>query len=81
MRGARFHRTQILIEPGQHSELDRIARREQRSLSDVIREMLQAQLVEWRRREMARAADALRADYENDKELTAFTALDGEDIR
>ena len=32
------------------------------------------------RRRMAVAAQALRADYEHDSELTAFTALDGEDI-
>jgi hypothetical protein len=27
---------------------------------------------------LARAAEALRADYSSDKDLTAFTALDGE---
>jgi hypothetical protein len=27
---------------------------------------------------LARAAEALRADYSSDKELTAFTALDGD---
>lgn len=31
-------------------------------------------------RSLAAAAQALRADYENDPELTAFTALDGEDL-
>jgi len=77
----RLHRTQILIEPAQHSELDRIARRERRSLSDVVREMIEAQLVERRRREMARAAEALRGDYAGDSELTAFSALDREDFR
>jgi CheY-like chemotaxis protein len=40
----RMHRTQILLEPEQHQALTEIARREQRSLSDVVREMLQAQL-------------------------------------
>ena len=40
----RMHRTQILIEPAQHRALTEIAQREQRSLSDVVREMLQAQL-------------------------------------
>ncbi|HEX4123065.1 MAG TPA: hypothetical protein VH619_20830 [Verrucomicrobiae bacterium] len=28
--------------------------------------------------QLARAAEALRADYSSDKELTAFTALDGD---
>jgi hypothetical protein len=39
----RIHRTQILLEPEQHQALTEIARREQRSLSDVVREMLQTQ--------------------------------------
>lgn len=30
--------------------------------------------------DLARAARALRSDYESDAELTAFTALDGEDF-
>ena len=32
------------------------------------------------RQRMVAAAEALRWDYENDPELTAFTALDGEDF-
>jgi len=40
----RMHRTQILLEPEQHQALTEIARREKRSLSDVVREMLQVQL-------------------------------------
>lgn len=33
-----------------------------------------------KRRQMAAAAEALRADYAPGGELTAFTSLDGEDI-
>ncbi len=40
----RLYRTQILLEPEQHEELSQIARREGRSVSDVIREMLRQQL-------------------------------------
>ncbi len=40
----RMHRTQILLEPEQHHALAEIAWREKRSLSDVVREMLQAEL-------------------------------------
>ena len=81
MSSTRYHRTQVLIEPEQHNELEEIARREHRSLSDVVREMLEAQLAERKRREMRLAAQALLADYRSDKELTAFTALDAEDVR
>jgi len=41
----RLLRTQILLEPQQHQALREIAQQERRSLSDVVREMLQAQLL------------------------------------
>jgi hypothetical protein len=39
--------------------------------------MIDAQLAARKRQEMAAAAQALLPDYQTDKELTAFTALDG----
>ena len=73
-------RTQILLEPEQHKILTEIARREKRSLSDVVREMVDDQLAKRKQAELAYAAQALLADYENDRDLTAFQALDGEDF-
>jgi hypothetical protein len=35
---------------------------------------------EHRRQKLQRAAEIMRAEYTHDKELTAFTALDGEDF-
>ena len=75
-----MYRTQILLEPEQHKILTEIARREKRSLSDVVREMVDDQLAKRKQAELAYAAQALLADYENDKDLTAFQALDGEDF-
>lgn len=75
-----MYRTQILLEPEQHKTLAEIARREKRSLSDVVREMLQKQLEERQKQDLALAAEALLADYQGDPELTAFTALDTEDF-
>ena len=46
----RMQRTQILLEPKQHQQLSQLAQSEKRSMSDVIREMLDAQL-ELRNRE------------------------------
>jgi len=40
----RMHRTQILIEPELHEALAEMAQLEKRSVSDLIREMLDAQL-------------------------------------
>ena len=48
----RMHRTQILLDPEQHQQLSQLAQNENRSLSDVIREMLDAQLAT-RQRETA----------------------------
>jgi len=75
-----MYRTQILLEPEQHAELAAIAGREQRSLSDLVREMLRLQLEGRRQRGLAVAAAALLADYRDDPELSAFTALDAEDV-
>ena len=73
-------RTQILLEPEQHRSLQEIARREKRSLSDVVRELLRRQLAIRKQEEMAAAAQALLSDYQDDADLTAFTTLDGEDF-
>jgi len=77
----RFDRTQILLEPAQRSKLTQIANQEKRSLSDVVREMINAQLVTRKRHEMEAGAQALLSDYQTDKELTAFSLLDGEELR
>jgi predicted CopG family antitoxin len=75
-----MQRTQILLDPEQHKALAEIARREKRSLSDLVRTMLQQQLEERKKQDLEIAAQALLADYQSDSELTAFSALDAEDF-
>jgi predicted CopG family antitoxin len=75
-----MYRTQILLEPEQHKILTEIARQEKRSLSDVIREMVDKQVAERKQKALAAAAQALLADYQTDPELSAFQALDGDDF-
>jgi predicted DNA-binding ribbon-helix-helix protein len=75
-----MYRTQILLEPEQHKILTEIARQEKRSLSDVLREMVDKQIAERKQMALAAAARALLADYQTDPELTAFQALDGDDF-
>jgi hypothetical protein len=75
-----MYRTQILLDPEQHKSLREIARREKRSLSDLVRSLLQEGLAERKKQELAAAAKALLADYQHDSELTAFTELDHEDF-
>jgi hypothetical protein len=81
MASSGYHRTQLLLDPDQHHDLAEIARRERRSVSDIVRKMIDVQLAEHKRRELALAAQALLADYSSDKELTAFTSLDAEEVR
>jgi hypothetical protein len=75
-----MYRTQILLEPEQHKILTEIARRENRSLSDLIHEMVDHQIARRNQIALAAAAEALLADYQTDPELTAFQALDRDDF-
>lgn len=75
-----MYRTQILLEPEQHKILTEIARQEKRSLSDILREMVDKQIAERKQMALAAAARALLIDYQTDQELTAFHLLDGDDV-
>jgi hypothetical protein len=75
-----LYRTQILLEKTQHEMLAQIAREERRSLSEIVREMIGRELLYRQRRQMAMAAHELQADYNADPELTAFTAIEGDDF-
>ena len=75
-----MQRAQIFLEHKQYKALREIARRERRSLSNVVREMLDKELQILKKQELAAAAQALLADYQSDMELTAFAVLDSEGI-
>jgi predicted CopG family antitoxin len=75
-----MYRTQILLDPEQHRLLSEIAKKEKRSFSDIMRELIDQHLKEHRQQILQAAAQLLQADYQQDDELTVFTALDGEDF-
>ena len=77
---ANLIRTQLLLGNEQHQNLSEIAKKEGRSLSEIVREFLDLQLRQHRYNEIKKAADALRQDYEPGGALTEMTALDGEDF-
>lgn len=56
---ARLQRTQILLEPEQHRALSDLARAEGRSLSDIVREFVQAQLAQRAQEQRTRCARQL----------------------
>lgn len=70
----RLHRTQILLEPDQHRALANIARREGRSISDVVREMVRQQLqerTELQAAELRRQLEALERIREHRRQVLA----------
>ena len=73
-------RTQIILEEDQHHQLVEIARQQNRSLSDLVREFLDHQVRIYKKHQMTQAAEQLRQDYLEDRELTALTALNGESL-
>jgi len=75
-----LYRTQILLEKSQHETLTQIAQEESRSLSEIVREMIDRELRYRQRRQMMLAARELQADYNTDPNLTEFTVLDGDDF-
>jgi predicted CopG family antitoxin len=75
-----MYRTQILLDPEQHRLLSEIAKKEKRSFSDIMRELIDQHLKEHHQQILQAAAQVLQADYQQDDELTVFTALDGEDF-
>ena len=75
-----LQRTQILLEKSQHQILTLIAEEEKRSISDIVREMIERELRYRQRRQMLLAARELHADYATDPNLTVFTVLDADDF-
>ncbi|MBN1535573.1 MAG: hypothetical protein JW908_02490 [Anaerolineales bacterium] len=73
-----LYRTQILLNPEYHQTLMSIAARERRSLSDLVSEIVHQNLSERRKKALEDGTQALRSDYRDNPELTAFTSLDSE---
>lgn len=73
-------RAQILLEKSQHETLTQIAQEESRSLSEIVREMIDRELRYRQRRQMMLAARELQADYSTNPDLNEFNALDGDDF-
>jgi len=73
-------RTQIILEEDQHHQLVEIARQQNRSLSDLVREFLDEQVRIYKKHQLSKAAEQLRGDYLEDRELTALSTWNGESL-
>jgi hypothetical protein len=77
---ADYVRTQVLLEKRQRELLNEIAEQTGISFSELLRQMIDAQLHSRTYDEMQHAAEKLCDDYRSDSSLTEMTALDGEDF-
>jgi hypothetical protein len=75
-----LYRARILLEKSQHETLTQIAQEESRSLSEIVREMIDRELRFRLRRQMMLAARELQADYSINPDLSEFDVLDGDDF-
>jgi hypothetical protein len=71
-------RTQIILKEGQRRAIEKLAQEQARSVSEIVRSMIDAQLRVENEQRLRKAADSLRDDYLNDPELTAFSAIEGD---
>ncbi len=74
-------RTQITLKEAQRLALEKLAQEQARSVPQVLREMIDAQLHLKTEQRLREAAESLREDYLNDPELTAFSAIEGDACR
>jgi hypothetical protein len=75
-----LYRAQILLEKSQHETLTQIAQQESRSLSEVVREMINRELKNRQRRQMMLAARELQSDYNTNPDLNEFNTIDSDDF-
>ena len=75
-----MERIQILLEPMDRNALERLAQETHTSMSNIVRDLLRERVKQQRRNNMRKAAEMMANAYRTDPELTALTALDGEDV-
>jgi metal-responsive CopG/Arc/MetJ family transcriptional regulator len=75
-----MQRINIFLEEEQRQQVDEFARKEMQSFAEIVREMIDEGIRVRKRKQWEQAAVLMAPDYAVDKELTAFTSLDGEDF-
>lgn len=74
-----MNRVQVLLEDHQQAFLSAFAKRNGTNVSQTVRQLVDEKIARHKEEELSLAADALAEMYSTNSELTAFTALDGED--
>lgn len=73
-------RVNILLNESQRIFLARVSEEREISVSEFIRGLIEERKKQEQETRLERAAGALAGEYLQNKELTVFKALDGEDI-
>lgn len=75
-----MERVQILLETTEWQALKQLAEDGRTSMSEVMRDLLRERIKQHKREKLRRAAQRMAGEYRADPELTAFTALDGDEV-
>ncbi|MDO9085096.1 MAG: ribbon-helix-helix protein, CopG family [Anaerolineaceae bacterium] len=75
-----MERIQILLDPWDRQELEKLAKEANTSMSGIIRELIRDYVSHQKKFKLRRAAELMENEYRVDSNLTAFSALDGEDF-
>ena len=73
-------RINIMLDETQRVFLDKLAKERKTSVSEVIRSLVGEVKKKNQASRLSKAAEILAEEYRVNEELTAFTALDGEEI-
>jgi hypothetical protein len=76
MHKPKIERVQILLEARQQAYLARVSKKSGRSISALVRELVDEKMNASSEAGLQRAARELRSAYQTDRELTAFSSLD-----
>ncbi len=79
MSKSKVLRVQILLEARQQAYLARVSKKSGRSISALLRELVDEKMNSGAEAGLQRAARELRGIYETDQELNAFSSLDAAD--
>jgi hypothetical protein len=75
----KVQRVQILLEPRQQAYLARVSKKSGRSISALLRELVDEKMNASSDASLMRAARELQGIYHTDNELNAFSSLDAAD--
>jgi metal-responsive CopG/Arc/MetJ family transcriptional regulator len=75
-----MERIQILLETTDRRALEQLAAEAHTSMSDILRDLLRERVKQQRHAKMRKAAKIMAEAYTSDPELTALTALDGDEV-